>query len=150
MAQRLSELCRDLLCQTDYSFSNPEKLLLVPLPSTAEKILLSSPRKLPFEMADQLVEDLAKRGKLTSRILRILMESTLTRLNLTCLRSIDDEPTFLSQLANQYHVVDVDLSSARALANCRFHSYAPSRRRVTTHCSLSRQVPYVETLASNI
>ena len=54
MAQRLSELCRDLLCQTDYSFLNPEKLLLFPLPSIAEKILVSSPRKLPFAMADQL------------------------------------------------------------------------------------------------
>ena len=110
MAQRLSELCRDILCQTDCSLSNLDELLLFPLPSTVEKILLSSPKKLPFEMADQLVEDLAKRGKLSSRILHILMESTLTRLNLTCLRSIGDEPTFLSQLANQEHVVDVDLS----------------------------------------
>ena len=115
MAKRLSELCRDLLCQTDDSLLSHEKLLLFPMSSTGERILVSSPRELPFSMANQLIEDLAKRGKLTSNILRVLMTSTITRLNLTCLRSIDDEPTFTSQLAKQGHVVDVDLSFSPCL-----------------------------------
>ena len=57
MTQRLSELCRGLLCQT----SDAEKLFMFPLPSTAERIpVTSSPRNIPFALADQLIEDLAK------------------------------------------------------------------------------------------
>ena len=112
MAQRLSELCRNRLSQTRENVSMPANF---PLPSTAENILASSPKTLPFGMANQLVEDLAKRGKLTSTVLQLLMQSTLTRLNLMCLRSIDDEPKFLSQLANQRHVVDIDVSFSPCL-----------------------------------
>ena len=82
-----------------------------PLPSTVEAILASLPTKLPFAMVDEIIDDLSTRGKLTSSVLAMLMESKITRLKLACLRSIDENETrFLSLLANQHHVVDIDLS----------------------------------------
>ena len=82
-----------------------------PLPSTAETILASLPTKLPFVMVDEIIDDLSTRGKLTSSVLAMLMESKITRLKLACLRSMDENETkFLSLLANQHHVVDIDLS----------------------------------------
>ena len=72
---------------------------------------MSSPTKLPFTMADQMIDDLARRGKLTSKVLMIPMQSRVTRLKLTCLQSLDDDKsTFIFLLANQRHVVDIDLS----------------------------------------
>ena len=106
---------------------------------------MSSPKTLPFVMADQLAEDLAKRGKLTSAILQLLMQSTLTRLNLMCLRSIDDEPKFLSQLANQRHVVDIDLSFSPCLGQLS----VPFVRALSSSCKetlMSFSASYVRNL----
>ena len=97
---------------------------------------MSSSKTISFFMADQLIEDLAKRRKLTSTILQLLQQSRLTRLNLMCLRSIDDEPKFLEQLANQRHVVDIDLSFSPCLASCRFRLIV---RALSSSCSRHNQ-----------
>ena len=111
MAHSLAELCRNRLCRTNYSVPDLARVPRFPLPSTLETILASLPTKLPFAMVDEIMDDLSTRGKLTSNVLAMLMESKITRLKLACLRSMDENETrFLSLLANQHHVVDIDLS----------------------------------------
>ncbi|XP_065843694.1 uncharacterized protein [Oscarella lobularis] len=112
MASSLADLCTRSLCRTDYEISS------FPFPSIAERILLhsSSPRRLPLPVANALFDGLARRGKLTERILRLFLDrdrAMVTSLPLIGLRSIprdDGETTFVRRLRQQAFLCRVDVS----------------------------------------
>ena len=119
----LSDLCLTCLCRTSPSSADLLRISNVPasaLPSIAE-ILLSHSEKsvLPEPVANLLLEGLAQRGRLTSRVLDLLLWNRryLKTLPLYSLMKVDDEEAIVERLRNQEHLKSVDISFSPCLGN---------------------------------
>ena len=119
----LSDLCLTCLCRTSPSSADIACISKVPasaLPSIAE-ILLSHSEKsvLPEPVSNLLLEGLAQRGRLTSRVLDLLLWNGryLKTLPLYSLMKVDDEEAIVERLRKQEHLKSVDLSFSPCLGN---------------------------------
>ena len=112
MASSLSSLALDRLCRTYCQRFVPTNVF--PLPSLAQEILLDDSRRvdLPASVASALIEELARRGKLTANLLDFLVTPERFALSSLCLnyvRSVN-EPKFVDSVSKLETLAKIDVS----------------------------------------
>ena len=120
----LCDLSINCLCRTNYnrhvSLFDPPRL---PLPSIVEEIVAdeSFAFALPLPIANGLIEELARRGKLTPNVLDSLLNprrAKLSSLPLHCLSSVNEAP-FYDGLEKQTNISKLDISFSPCFADLR-------------------------------